>query len=147
MRVRQATEADLFDILVLGKSFIKEAPSTHTFNKQKIEQDLQQAIQSPNMVCFVVENEGEEICGFLIGAVCQPFFLNSFVATELGFFVEKSERDLKKSKALISSFEEWAKSKGAEHAVLADIDSLRDLSKFYSRLGYNVYEKSYGKEL
>jgi len=147
MTVRLATEKDLFDVLVLAKEFCKEAPEIFTWDKQKVEGLLLQAIQEPSLVLFVSETSDGEITGGLLGACTEMFMSHTKMATELGWFMSKEHRGRRHAVELVKSFESWSKSVGADYVVMADIRGIADLSKLYEKMGYSVSEVSYIKRI
>jgi len=146
MNIRKATEDDLFDLLVLAREFMREAPDMYNFEKDRVEAQLKATLQNPNMVLLVAEDNGE-VEGGLVGIFTNPPFSGLPVASELAWFVSKDKRNRKTALGLLKAFEDWGKSMGAKFLVMADITPLSDLESLYSRKGYTVIEKSYGKEV
>ena len=110
--VRLATPDDLFDVMVLCRSFSKEAPEAYRgFNAEKLQINLLAAIDADNTEVFVLENNGD-IVGILIGMVTELMFNNTVVASELAWYVDKDHRGLG-SLRLVKAYEEWAKGMGA----------------------------------
>lgn len=144
--IREATEEDIFDILVLAREFSKEAPETHKWNKEKTNNFLHNVIQNNNAVIFVLVKD-DEVVGAIVGVVTEMFMANKIVATELAWFVSKEARGTSGSIKLIKKYEAWAKSKGADYVVLGDIKGISDLGNLYGRLGYDAAETTYMKGL
>lgn len=145
-KIREATEDDIFDILVLAKEFSKEAPSTHTWNKEKTEAFLNSALLAPNMNIFVIDHDGE-IEGAIVGLVAEMYMSHRVQATELAWFVSQEYRGKASSIKLLKKYEEWAKAMGANQVGMGDIAAIADLEKLYNRLGYKIAESVYLKEI
>jgi len=146
-RIRQATEEDLFELLVLAYEFIKEAPEhMKPFDKSTMEERLTNLVASEEGVVLVLEIDGE-IQGLLAAVCCAPWFTSKNFAVELGWYVRKAFRKGTGSIKLVKKYEEWAKSKGMTHAHMSDLTQLQGLGKLYERLGYSLIETSYIKEV
>lgn len=144
--IRLATEEDVFDILVLAREFSKEAPTTHKWDRNKTEAFILASIQSPASTILILEEDGE-IVGALVGIIHQMYMSQTTLATELGWFVSKDYRGRKGSILLMKTFEEWAKSNGADYVVMGDISNINVLEKLYTKFGYKRSETVYMKEV
>ena len=144
-RIREATEEDVFDILILAKEFSKEAPKSHKWNKDKTEQFILSAMQNTNMTILVIDVDGE-IEGALVGLISELYMSHTVQATELAWFVSKDYRGKPASIRLVKTFEKWAKDKGAMQIGMGDISGISSLEKLYTRLGYKIAESVYLKE-
>jgi GNAT superfamily N-acetyltransferase len=146
MNIREATQDDLFDILVLGRDFSRQAGHLHRFEKQKTAEVMAGLIESEQGCVFVLEDDGF-IIGGIVGLVNQmPFGIHP-VATELAWFLDEKYRGNKKSLLLVQAFEEWAKSVGAEYVIMAHIHTINNLDKVYTKLGYTPAETAYAKRI
>ena len=144
--IRQATEEDVFDILVLAREFSREAPVTHKWDREKTQNFIESSITSPFCCLFVLEDRGE-IVGAIVGLVNEMYMSQTTVATELAWFVSKNYRGHKGSILLMKTFERWAKEKGADYTVMGDISNINVLEKLYTKFGYSKSETVYMKEL
>ena len=90
-KIREATQDDVFDILILAKEFSKEAPKSHKWNKDKTEQFLFSALQNTNMTILVIDADGE-IEGALVGLISELYMSYTAQATELAWFISKEHR-------------------------------------------------------
>ena len=144
--IREATEDDIFDILILAKEFSKEAPSTHTWNKNKTEAFLNSTLLNDNMVLFVLEVD-KEIVGSLLGFVIEVYMSHKVQATELAWFIAKEYRGKPSSIKLVKAFEKWAIDKGANQIGMGDIEGISNLEHLYNRMGYTKAESVYIKEI
>ena len=77
--IREATEADVFDLLVLGREFSREAGEAFQWDKIKTEGILMQAVKSDEVLILVIEDEGV-VVGGLIGAVTTMPFSSHMIA-------------------------------------------------------------------
>jgi|TARA_B110000977_G_scaffold44963_1_gene61171 RimJ/RimL family protein N-acetyltransferase len=145
-KIREATQDDVFDILILAKEFSKEAPKSHKWNKDKTEQFLFSALQNTNMTILVIDADGE-IEGALVGLISELYMSYTAQATELAWFISKEHRGKPSSLKLIKSFERWAKDNGVNQIGMGDIEGISNLSKLYNRLGYYRAESVYLKEI
>ena len=75
------------------------------------------------------------------------YMSQTVLATELAWFVSKDYRGKKGSILLLKSFENWAKTQGANYVVMGDIDGIASLEKLYTRMGFSKSETTYMKEV
>jgi len=147
MTVRLATEDDLFDVMVLAKEFCKEAPDYFTWDKEKVQQLLIQAINEPSFVLFVSTTSDGEITGGILGACTEMFMSRVKIAAELSWFMSKDHRGNRHAIELVKAFESWAEASEAKYVIMADIRGIADLSKLYEKMDYSMSEVSYIKEM
>lgn len=145
--VREATEKDIFDILVLGRSFSREAGHLFRYDPTKTQQVFSGLIRSPDGCIFVMVDEDDYIVGGIIGVLNHMPFSTHVVATELAWFVDDKFRGNKQAIQLVNEFEKWANAKGAEYAIMSHIHAINDLGGVYDKLGYSPTETSYSKRL
>ena len=71
--IREATEEDIFDVLILAKEFSKEAPSTHTWDKNKQQKAFLNSglIQNTNYGFVCIRHVDGEIVGAILGFVIE----------------------------------------------------------------------------
>ena len=144
--IREATEEDIFDVLILAKEFSKEAPSTHTWDKNKTEAFLNSALLNDNMVLFVLEVDGE-IVGSILGFVIEVYMSHKVQSTELAWFITKEYRGKPSSIRLVKAFEKWSIDKGANQIGMGDIEGISNLEHLYTRMGYKKAESVYIQEI
>jgi hypothetical protein len=146
-KVREATQEDLFELLMLGYEFIKEGPDhLKPFEKDLVEERLANAIDNEDYVVLVLDINGS-LEGALVGACISPWMMSEKFAVELAWFVRKSSRDGRGSIKMVKAYEAWAKSKGVTKICMSDLTKLQGLGKLYNRLGYTLSETSYIKEV
>lgn len=91
---------------------------------------------------FLKENE---CVGFFIGFMVDQQLFNLRLAVEQGFYSRKSI-GLKNSMAVISEFEDWAKSLDADFVVMSAMAETK-ASLLYERKGYELSETAYTKKV
>ena len=144
--IREATNQDIFDLLILSKQFSREAPKTHKWDKEKTESFIQAAIQNSNTTILILE-EDEEIVGLIVGLLSEMYMSQTVIATELAWFVAKEYRGKRGSILLLKTFEEWAKHNNADYVCMGDIHGINSLESLYTRMGYSKCETTYMKEV
>ena len=140
--IRQAQAEDFFDILELGREFVKAFPYEVTYDDRVTGQTIFAVME--NGVIFVIEEDGI-VVGMLGGLINQFFFSEEKYAAELIWYVRPEYRGSVSAKKLPLMFEAWAKDQGAKHICMASLD--KTLDKFYARLGYTLSEQSFHKSL
>lgn len=145
-KIREATQDDVFDILILAKEFSKEAPQSHKWSKAKTEAFLFSALQADTMTILVLEVDGD-IVGAIVAVVTEMYMSHTTIASELAWFVSKAYRGKPSSLKLVFAYEDWAKSKRAQYIGMGDIQGISNLEKLYTRLGYKKFESVYMKEI
>ncbi len=145
-KIREASEEDIFDILILAREFSRESPVTHKWDKEKTEHFILAALQNTNTTIFVLE-EDNEIVGAIVGLLNEMYMSQTLVATELAWFVSKEYRGKKGSLMLMTTFENWAKENGADYTCMGDIHGITTLEKLYTKKGYSKCETTYMKEV
>jgi len=139
-------ESDLLDVLILAKEFSREAPKSHKWSPEKTKDFLLSAINNTNMEVFVSDKDGE-INGAIVCLVTEMYMSSTVVASDLAWFVSKNSRGSSSSIRLLKTFEDWARSKGADYICMADIEGISNLSNLYSKMGYSIFETTYMKEV
>ena len=145
--VRNATEEDVFDVLVLCNSFSKEGPKSYgKLNSKKTQANLEGMIKADNTEVFVLEKD-DEIVGMLVAMISQHLFSDVTIASELAMYINKENRGGMAFARLIKAYEEWAKVMEVDVICLSDIKEVQDLEKAYNRFGFYKVESSYCKEI
>lgn len=95
---------------------------------------------------FVARKDGEMI-GYLI-TITQPHIhhQDKMVASEDIFFVDKNHRNGRVGIQLVKFAESYVKDKGAEYFLVSYSEN-KDLTKFYTRLGFSPMERTFYKKL
>lgn len=151
VKVRNAVEADVDQLVEMGRAFHKESPRYNrlTFSGEKVAALIRWAIAS-TMVCpaeggiLVAEKDGT-IVGMMGGFVMQPWFSEDRIASDYGIYIAPEHRGSGKiALLLVRAFEAWAASKGVTElspGVTADINA-EQVIRFYEKLGYERYDYS-----
>lgn len=146
-KIREATQEDLFELLLLGYEFTKEGPDhLKPFEKDVVETVFANAIDDENYLVLVLDVNGS-IEGMLLAACVAPWMLSKTFAVELAWFVRKTSRDGRSAIKMVKAYEAWAKSKGIKKVCMSDLTDIQGLGKLYNRLGYSLTETSYIKEV
>ena len=144
--IRQATADDILDVVMLAKQFHKELKPPYRFDREFMMQQYQQAISYPRWFIWVAVVD-DDIVGFL-GAVTAPtLFSVDLQAVELGWFMEKGHRDSREAIALLIKYEQWAKAQGCKTVNMGNLAKLSDLTPLYERRGYQLYERTFLKDI
>jgi len=144
--IREMTEDDLLDVLIVGREFSREAPKSHKWDRDKTIEFLKNALVSPQYQIFVSETDGE-VNGGIVCAITSLLMSHTTVASELVWFVSKEARGKPSSIKLVKRFESWAKENGAQYVFMGDITQVGDLGNLYKRMGYHAVETAYMKEI
>lgn len=143
--IRKATKEDKLEFLVLVKEFLRESKYPFSLSVKKVSENYDKVVEHPDFFVFLsVVND--EVVGFLVAGVTSPLFSEDVVSSELAWFISKDHRGSSESLKLLSSYEDWAKSKGCKFITMVDIDTLESLEGFYKKKGYTLTEKTYVKE-
>ena len=144
--IRVATVKDKYDIMILARNFHKDSGYRMEFSSDKFLSLFDFMVGDTNH-CVLVYERGGRVQGFLFGMVSYPHFSDDLIANELGWFVSKEYRGSLSSLKLVLEYEKWAISKGCSFISMSSIEGLSNTDKIYSRLGYNLAERSYIKEI
>lgn len=147
MQVRQAKEDDIFDVLVLANQFSREAPDMYRWEKNKFETQIKGAVDRPDHVLLVSEEDDGFISGFILGLVTETYVNTKRVATELAWFVSKDYRGGRQSLKLLNAFEEWGSVVNADYISMSDIKGIKDLSNLYLKKGFEEVETAYVRRI
>lgn len=97
---------------------------------------------------LIAEEEGNFIG--MIGCFMQPFLLNKshMVCTEAMWYVDEDYRGLRVAGDLLQKAEDEAKAAGCTKLVMSALStSPAGLDRYYKRIGYEVSETAYLKEI
>jgi GNAT superfamily N-acetyltransferase len=139
MTVRIATEEDFNIAYELAYKFSEQAYGKW-LDPGTLMSLVIQLIQNPEKVFLLYEDKG-----FLAGTTHQFLLGPQKMAAELGWYVKPEARGEKVGKALIESFEDWAKIMGCSLITMISIDDA--VGEAYKKNGYDLYERTYMKEL
>jgi len=144
--IREATEDDTLDCLVLFKSFHKESKQPFKFDTARTLETFQTSVNSESAIRFFVAELNGEIVGFVSAIVYQHLFSKDKTADELAWYVDKEHRGGSAALRLLKTYEEWAIGQGVRCVTMSHIEDLADLSRMYNKLGYKKIEATFQKE-
>jgi GNAT superfamily N-acetyltransferase len=139
MTVRIATEDDFNIAYELAYKFSEQAYGKW-MDPGHLMSLVISLIQNPEKVLLLYEDKG-----FLAGTTLQFLLGPQKMAAELGWYVDEQYRDQKVGKALIESFEDWARIMECKLITMISIDD--KVGEYYKKNGYALYERTYMKEL
>ena len=145
INIREATEEDALDCLILFKQFHKESKVPYSWDAKKTQEVFIQTLPLENFVTFVAEREND-VVGFICGLYAEPFFSSEKISTEVAWFVNKEYRNSTAGFRLMKAYEEWAKGKGVKYVGMTYLENITDLSEVYEKKGYSKAETQYMKE-
>jgi GNAT superfamily N-acetyltransferase len=149
--IRAAVEADIPDILRLGKLFFNEAgwPEFASWDEASVAATLRGLIQGTIEGGLIVAQYDGETVG-MTGFVCYPFYCNLGMkfAQEQFWYVETQHR-FGAGRLLFDALEESARSKGATVLIMSSVASLRSeaLARLYRKRGFAPGENTYIKRI
>lgn len=144
--VREATEDDRMNILLLAKQFVREAPEVYSWNSDKMEADVDHILTSPDHGVILLDFKGEPV-GLLAFTAAEMPFTGKIIGFELAWFVEREHRRGRTALMMVKRYEEILKEVGVKTAALSDITGLKPLDKLYTRMGYKKMETMYIRSL
>lgn len=130
IQIRQATQEDLERVLPLVKDFV----TSFKIVEPQFRRSYNAILEDPRSAAFVADDD-DAVIGYCLGFCHDTFYANGKVAWLEEIMVASSHRRQRVGEALMDSFEEWARSKGAVLSALAT----RRAASFYEAI---EYEKS-----
>lgn len=141
--MRLATLEDYNAILKMVRSFAENSPYSKIMNYDKIEVLLNSLLVNNGIDTVILIDEEDR--GFIAGIVSPHFFFEGKIATELAWWVEPEDRNSGVGRELLTSFEEWAWSRGCSNITMISLDD--NIGKFYEDNGYVLQERAYLKSI
>lgn len=146
--IRDATIADMDQLLYLAESFYSEAASDNLPKYDKTQAIFMgnSLIESDDAIFLVCEKDNDLVG---MGALCiTPFclFSSEKVASELFWYILPNYRGSIGIK-LHKKLEDEAKNRGADLISMVDHVSSMDLEYYYKRKGYDIFERTYMRRL
>lgn len=148
--IRNATEHDVLDIVLVVKQFCKEVPhpAWGKFDSKKVNDLVTQLVQAHEGFVQIALAD-DEIVGALIGVV-SGIPINSLVfAQELMFWLDPNHRNGKTAPKLIDAYVQWAETMGCNFIRLSELDNILDgkAGILFKRKGFIPVETAYVKEV
>lgn len=149
-KIRDANQADIFDITLSVKQFCKEVPHAawRKTDTNRIKNVVEQLIKSDDGFVKIVCYEGD-IVGALIGMISQAPINDYKFSQELMFWFEPEHRNGRVAPKLIDEYVDWSKRNGCSFARLSTLDELLNskVGILFKRKGFSPIETAYVKEL
>lgn len=145
MTVREATAADVPEMVTMGLRFIASSPyAVHlTPDPERMALVVERLVEDPRGLALVLEQRGGALVGML-GVMVDAHFLTGLpTMSELFWWAEPVARG--HGLRLLRAAERWAKAQGAVVAQM--IAPTEDVGRLYLRLGYEPLERSYQRSL
>jgi len=149
VNIYKADESHLKIWLPLAKEFYDEGFDEYQwgFNEQHAETTYKLFII--NHLCFLAEYNGEPV-GCLAGVISQHHFNYHFLYfQESMWFIKKDFRKLGIARKLLKATSEEATKRGCQKFIVGYTQKVLPLimDRFYRRLGFNLFETHYVKDL
>lgn len=146
--IRKATPEDFIKVLPMAEKFWNTTAHSKTmaFDFDSV---LDYYIMMIEMGFILVAEEEGNLIG-MIGCFTQPFLLNKnhMVCTEAMWYVDEDYRGLRVAGDLLKRAEDEAKAAGCTKLVMSALStSPEGLDGYYKRIGYEVSETAYLKEI
>lgn len=148
MIVREIDSTELPLTVPLAKRFHDQAGFDSEFSETRYAATLMQALESGILGAFGMF-DGDKLVGLLLGIIGPQFLVEANLAQELMWWVEPEYRKSLNPIRLLTLFEEWAKTNGAQAIVMARFTEADDnrLDKFYKKRGFREIETHYLKKI
>lgn len=143
--IREATEEDALDCLILFKQFHKESKVPYSWDAKKTQTVFLQTLPLENFVTLVAERDGD-VVGFICAMYSEPFFSSEKISTEVAWYVNKEHRNSTAGFRLMKAYEEWATDNNVKYVGMTYLENITDLSEIYEKKGYSKAETQYMKE-
>lgn len=139
VNIREATEQDISQLLLLGEALHRESPAYYlkSFDAQRLEGFLQTVINDPNYYCLVAEKQ-QVMIGYFIGGLTFEIISYDVTAFDLSIYVLPDNRNGRTAIKLFKTFEAWAKGHNAKYFRVGISTGIHTekTSKFYQLLGF-----------
>lgn len=136
--VREATQSDVADIVLLGKALHKNSSyACKAFSDDKASSMVSMMIDSESDCALVAEDE-QEVIGYFLGGLNYEWFSDELLAFDYSVYVSPLKRNGWTAIKLFDLFERWAKEKGATFINIGVTTAINEnkTTRFYNYLGY-----------
>ena len=127
MRIRKATPDDVDEVFSLASDFA----TSFDVEKRSFRASFQNVLTDDHAFLRVAADD-EEVVGYCLGFEHDTFFANGKVAWVEEIMVSGSRRKEGIGRSLMTAFEDWSASRGAQLVALAT----RRAAGFYRAVGY-----------
>ena len=144
MIIRKGTLEDLKKVKHLVASFFNESVGKYGFECNDESLLVLMRTLQPNS--FVIEKDNKVI-GVIAGSIETAMATNDKMFHEIIWYVDKIHR--RYGIKLLRHCEKYYKENGIKFIIMCNMGNLNDekLERFYTKMGYNLFEKQYIKEL
>lgn len=150
MLIRSATPEDAGAVAKLGLSFVGKLALPVDHDIDTMTDIARTLIANEAAVVFLAIENGAEVA-MLIGMESALWFSpKTRIAAELAWWVDEDFRGGSIAHRLVKAFEDWAKDRDLDMAVLSDIellDNAQPAGRLIEHLGYTMHERAFMKEL
>ena len=149
--VRNATEADLDQYLVLANDFHDASPMNGIaqFDVEGYASFYKNALNNPDVGIWLAEIDSK-IVG-ITGAMVYPLYFSPthLVAQELWWWLTPTARGSGAGAKMFNQIEQWAKEKNAKSLFMIALedDRAEKMEKVYIRAGFTPLERTFVKEV
>ena len=135
----------------MALGFFEASPYAHLgLDESRIGRNIRFFLDGPKTerIALVLEHEGKAV-GVLLAQTTTIIFAELKVGLEVMWWVEPEFRGKRKSFDLIFAFESWARTVGCTLTQLTTVETYQadKIGSFYKRIGYEVAETNFLKEL
>lgn len=142
--VRAATEADLPELIEMGRALHDESPRYQgmAFNPRKLTElwaQLKGTLLVPAGCVFVAVRDGYTV-GMTVGIIATRWFSDERYLTDLTMYVKPEHRHGRAFPRLVAALEAWAADQGIAEIALGVSTEIHAeaTSRAYTRLGYRL---------
>lgn len=146
--IRECTVEELPKLAECAGEFYAASKFLKTFDLSRFVAVWSGFIASGSGVIFSLCNPAGEVVGVIGGIAHSDLYSDTQVASEFFWFVKRDYRGAHGMK-LYYAFEKWARSKGCLQIRMACLmdSNPEQMAALYTRLGYEVCEQQFVKEL
>ena len=145
--IRQATNEDILDILLMAKEFWQVAPFAEEFCPNQTQKMIELSLSHG---LLAVAEDKDEVCGF-ISAIKGPLLCStqSLIATELAWFVKPKKRGKLHGIELLKFLERLCIEQDVKYLIMLYMEESmpEQVKRMYLEMGYTLQESSYRKVL
>jgi len=144
--IRKATEADIPEILSMGRDMTDEGPWTVTLSEDVAQSRIESSIEAG---CCFVADAGDKLVGLTVGFPASYWYSEEEFVGELALYVRPGFRLLGIAKDLIDSLELWASQRCIQDVIISPASGVADnaTTKMLEKLGYARIATSMRKRL
>ncbi len=142
IRIRRATTADLWTLLIFEQELIKaERPMDPTIRKPPVRYyELEEMTSDPNLALLVADIDGQVVaCGYARAKKARAYLDHEYYAY-LGFMYTIPEyRGKGINRMIIASLREWALARGLKELRLTVYDTNDPAIRAYEKVGFKKH--------